>query len=156
MNETRTTVGLVPADFSPPMSLTTELFRLKPLGPQHNEADLAAWTSSTEHIRATPGYPDGNWPPRNGMTPERNLRDMHRHADDLVARRGFTFTVLQPRGGDVIGCLYLSPSPSAEHDVLAEPWVRADHAYLEQPLVDAVTEWIRAGWPWKLMDYLGR
>ncbi|HEY3485073.1 MAG TPA: hypothetical protein VGK49_06795 [Ilumatobacteraceae bacterium] len=33
----------VPLDFEPPTSLETEQFRLEPLGPQHNEADLAAW-----------------------------------------------------------------------------------------------------------------
>ena len=49
----------VPADFDPPTSLRTDRFRLEPLGPQHNESDLAAWTSSIEHIRSTPGYPDG-------------------------------------------------------------------------------------------------
>ncbi len=49
----------VPADFDPPTSLVTDQFRLEPLGPQHNRADHAAWTSSIEHIRSTPGYADG-------------------------------------------------------------------------------------------------
>jgi hypothetical protein len=31
--------------------------RLEPLGPQHNQSDHAAWMSSIEHIRSTPGYP---------------------------------------------------------------------------------------------------
>ena len=47
----------VPDGFEPPTSLVTADFRLEPLGPQHNDEDLAAWTSSIEHIRATPGYP---------------------------------------------------------------------------------------------------
>jgi hypothetical protein len=54
--------SFVPPDFVVPSSLETPLFRLEPLGPQHNEADYAAWTSSIEHIRRTPGYPDGKWP----------------------------------------------------------------------------------------------
>ena len=53
----------VPVGFDPPTSLATDEFRLEPLGPQHNQADHAAWMSSIEHIRSTPGYPDGNWPP---------------------------------------------------------------------------------------------
>ncbi|NLF04960.1 MAG: N-acetyltransferase, partial [Actinomycetales bacterium] len=100
----------VPDDFDPPTTLVREQFRLEPLGPQHNEADLAAWTSSVEHIRATPGYPDGSWPPPEGMTPERNLADLTRHATDFAARKGFTFTVLDPADDDVIGCVYLYPS----------------------------------------------
>ena len=53
----------VPTDFEPPTTLGSDHFRLEPLGPQHNEADHAAWTSSIAHIRSTPGFPDGNWPP---------------------------------------------------------------------------------------------
>jgi len=32
----------VPVGFEPTTSLETEQFRLEPLGPQHNEADLTA------------------------------------------------------------------------------------------------------------------
>ncbi|NLF03735.1 MAG: N-acetyltransferase, partial [Actinomycetales bacterium] len=131
----------VPGDFDPPTALRGEGFRLEPLGPQHNEADLAAWTSSIEHIRATPGYPDGSWPPPEGMTPERNLADLTRHAADFAARKGFTFTVLDPADDDVIGCVYLYPSPSPEHDVVVQSWVRADRAELDGVLADAVAEW---------------
>ncbi len=65
------TDAFVPADFDPPRTLSTDAFVLEPLGPQHNDADLAAWTSSIDHIRATPGFPDGSWPPVDGMTRER-------------------------------------------------------------------------------------
>lgn len=47
--------AFVPDHFSPPVSLETERFVLEPLGPEHNERDYAAWTSSMDHIRATPG-----------------------------------------------------------------------------------------------------
>jgi hypothetical protein len=55
---------LVPDGFVVPPPLTTDQFRLEPLGPQHNEADHAAWTTSIEHIRATPGFADTDWPGR--------------------------------------------------------------------------------------------
>src|SRR5437870_402916 len=45
---------LVADDFDPPTRLVTPAFVLEPLGPQHNERDYAAWTSSMEHILATP------------------------------------------------------------------------------------------------------
>src|ERR1700733_15595694 len=48
--------GFVPAGFQVPTALTAGALRLEPLGPQHNEADYAAWTGSIEHIRATPGF----------------------------------------------------------------------------------------------------
>jgi hypothetical protein len=109
--------GFVPVGFDPQTSLATNQFRLEPLGPQHNESDHAAWMSSIEHIRSTPGYPDGKWPPRGGMTLEENLADLRRHADDFARRAGFTFTVLDPADGDVIGCVYLYPSASEEWEV---------------------------------------
>lgn len=140
----------IPDDFAPPTSLVRERFRLEPLGPQHNEADLAAWHSSVDHIRATPGYPDGSWPPYEGMTPERNLADLTRHAADFERRKGFTFTVLDPADDDVIGCVYMYPSLRDDGtDVEVQSWVRATHAELDEPLADALVEWIRHDWPWE-------
>jgi hypothetical protein len=146
----------VPADFEPPTSLATDQFRLEPLGPQHNEADHAAWTSSIEHIRSTPGYPDGGWPPPGGMTLEANLADLRRHAEDFARHVGFTFTVLDPHDNDVIGCVYLYPSSSKDRDVTVQSWVRADRASLDVPLADAVAGWLATDWPWERVDRCGR
>ena len=150
-----TSEGFVPVGFEPPSSLVTDRFRLEPLGPQHNEADHAAWMSSIEHIRSTPGYPDGKWPPPGGMTLEENLADLRRHADDFARGAGFTFTVLDP-DDDVIGCVYLYPSASEEYDVTVQSWVWADSAGLDGPLADAVARWLATDWPWKQVDRCGR
>ncbi|MFI6029860.1 GNAT family N-acetyltransferase [Amycolatopsis magusensis] len=146
----------VPAGFAPPTSLATDRFRLEPLGPKHNAADHAAWTSSIEHIRATPGYPDGNWPPLDGMTLEENLSDLRRHADDFARRNGFTFTVLDPGDDDVIGCVYLYPADSENSDVTVQTWVRADRPELDATLADAVARWLATDWPWDRLDRCGR
>lgn len=151
-----TAAEFVPVGFDPPTSLVTDRFRLEPLGPQHNGADLAAWTSSIEHIRATPGYPDGRWPPPDGKSLEENLADLRRHADDFTRRAGFTFTVLDPEDDDVIGCVYLYPTSSAEFDVTVQSWVRADRAELDAPLADAVARWLASDWPWQRVDRCGR
>jgi hypothetical protein len=146
----------VPVGFEPPTHLESDRFRLEPLGPQHNDADHAAWTSSIAHIRSTPGYPDGNWPPAEGMSLDRNLDDLRRHAADFAARTGFTFTVLDPETGDVIGCVYLYPPEAPDADVTAQSWVRASHAGLDAPLADAVAAWLAAEWPWKRVHRPGR
>jgi len=146
----------VPRDFDPPTSLAAERFRLEPLGPQHNEADHAAWTSSIDHIRSTPGFATGSWPPAGGMTLEENLSDLRRHADDFTRGAGYTFTVLEPADDDVIGCVYLYPSPAEEWDVTARSWVRADRAALDAPLADAVARWLATDWPWKRVNRFGR
>ena len=53
---------LVPADFPVPPGLTSGGLHLELLGPQHNEADHAAWTSSIDHIKATTGWAGRGWP----------------------------------------------------------------------------------------------
>ena len=146
----------VPEDFDPPTRLATDQFVLEPLGPQHNDSDLAAWGSSIEHIRSTPGYPDGSWPPVGGMSSEANLSDLTRHAADFVARKGFTFTVLDPGSGEVIGCVYLYPTKVGHHDVDVQSWVRADRAELDVPLADAVAAWLASDWPWERPERHGR
>jgi hypothetical protein len=151
-----TATGFVPDGFDPPTSLATDRFRLEPLGPQHNEADHAAWMSSIEHIRSTPGYPDGKWPPLAGMTLEQNLADLRRHADDFTRGDGFTFTVLDPADNDVIGCVYLYPSRSEDWDVTVQSWVRASKSTLDGPLADAVAQWLATDWPWGRIDRCGR
>ena len=79
---------LVPDGFAVPRELVAERFRLEPLGPQHNERDHAAWTSSIEHIRSTPGFDVWDWPPVEGMPLDRNLADLRRHADDFARESG--------------------------------------------------------------------
>lgn len=146
----------VPSDFEPPTELVCDGFRLEPLGPQHNDADHAAWTSSIAHVRSTPGFHDGSWPPSEGMSLEQNLDDLRRHAADFTARTGFTFTVLDPATGDVIGCVYLYPSTSPDADVSVHSWVRESHAELDVPLADAVGTWLAAEWPWDRVERPGR
>lgn len=144
----------VPADFVVPASVDVPLFRLEPLGPQHNEADYAAWTSSVEHIWRTPGWPDGRWP--DDRPSADNLRDLRRHASDFENRRGFTYTVLDPATGEVIGCVYIYPETGAPHGAQVQSWVRASRAELDVPLWRAVTRWLEDAWPFESLAYAER
>lgn len=145
--------SFVPDDFPVPPELVTPRFRLEPLGPEHNERDHAAWMSSIEHVRSTPGFPDGSWPPVEGMSLERNLADLRRHADDFVRRVGFTFTVLDRHDEDVIGCVYIYPDNDGDSDAEVQSWVRADRADLDSVLYQAVSEWLAADWPFTSVRY---
>ncbi len=144
--------SFVPDDFQVPSQLGTARFRLEPLGPQHNERDHAAWTDSIEHVRSTPGYPDGSWPPVEGMSLERNLDDLRRHADDFQRRVGFTYTVLD-QDNDVIGCVYIYPDTTGENDAEVQSWVRADRAELDLALYRVVSEWLAEDWPFTSVHY---
>jgi hypothetical protein len=146
------TQPFVPDEFVVPQGLVGPGFRLEPLGPQHNESDHRAWTSSIDHIRATPGYPDGRWPPVDGMSLDENLRDLQRHADDFDRRAGFTYTVLDD-GDKVIGCVYIYPVRSDTGVAQVQSWVSADCADLDLPLHDAVTKWLETEWPFTEIRY---
>jgi hypothetical protein len=135
----------VPDDFEVPLELVTDQFRLEPLGPEHNERDHEAWMSSIDHIRATPGFPHGDWPTE--MSLAENLEDLVRHAADFVARTGFTYSVLD--GDDVIGCVYLYPTSDGEHDVAARSWVSASRSELDQVLYEMVSAWLSEAWPFQ-------
>jgi hypothetical protein len=170
----------VPSDFPVPGELVTARFRLEPLGPQHNAADYAAWTSSMAHIRATPGFARWKWP--REMTPEENLGDLRRHAEDFAGRTGFTYTVLD-QDGRVVGCVYIYPAkdeegapagegaaagegaPGPESGAVAgsaggvadvHSWVRADRAELDVPLYAAVSAWLAEAWPFTGVRYAPR
>ena len=152
----------VPADFTVPDGLTTGEFRLEPLGPQHNTADYAAWTASTGHIRATPGFAGASWP--HQMSLAENLRDLERHAQDFTARRGFTYTVLSTATGEVIGCVYIYPPrgqgpgrlEAGGRHAAVRSWVRADHAALDPLLFHAVRAWLDRDWPFRSIEYAPR
>ena len=143
----------VPDDFRPPLELVANDFLLEPLGPQHNEADHAAWSSSIEHIRATPGYPDGRWP--REMSLEENRADLERHARDFANRTGFTYTVLDPSDRDVIGCVYIYPDKTGESDAEVMSWVRASRASSDAALRALVSGWLEAAWPFERVSYAG-
>jgi hypothetical protein len=153
----------VPADFAVPDGLVADQgFRLAPLGPQHNEADYAAWTGSMDHIRATPGFIGRSWP--HPMSLEDNLRDLERHAQDFAERRGFTYTVLDADSAEVIGCVYIYPPKGQGPDggtedvrsAAVESWVRADRAQLDSVVYDAVLAWLERDWPFHSIEYAPR
>jgi RimJ/RimL family protein N-acetyltransferase len=144
----------VPADFEVPLGIETPEFMLEPLGPAHNDSDYDAWTSSMQHIAATPGFPWGSWP--REMTADENRADLERHAEDFRTRKGFTYTVLDPASRDVIGCVYIYPLPDSDYDASALSWVRASHAQLDTPLWRVVSEWLAADWPFGSVEYAPR
>jgi hypothetical protein len=144
----------VPSGFVVPLALTTEHFRLEPLAPQHNDSDFEAWSSSVEHIHTTPGWETSSWPDDRGLVD--NLRDLQRHAADFESRAGFTYTVLDPATGDVIGCVYIYPDDSEQHDARVLSWVRASRPELDVQLWRAVTAWLADEWPFERVAYAER
>jgi len=143
---------LVEESFAVPEVFVADGLRLELLGPQHNEADHAAWMSSIEHIRSTPGF-DRGWPPAGGMTLAENLADLESHAERSARRVDFAYSVIEVATGGVVGCVYFTPSPTAEGEVKAASWVCAARAELDGPLTDVVGAWLLEAWPFEAVRY---
>ena len=140
----------VPDDFEPPVALDGPGFRLEPLTGEHNARDHAAWSGSMEHIHRTPGFQQGNWP--HEMTLDQNLADLIRHDKDFQARRGFTYTVLDP-DDDIVGCVYIYPLAGDPTAANVSSWVTEARADLDTPLYIAVSEWLERDWPFPRVEY---
>lgn len=141
----------VPADFDPPLSFRGPGFTLEPLGPQHNERDYEAWTTSMEHIHATPGE-WGNWP--RPMTIEENMTDLEMHAREFEDRAAFTYSILDD--DEVIGCLYIYPDEQEGSGAYVSSWVRHSRADMDALVWRTVTDWLRANWPFQEFRYAER
>ena len=105
--------------------------------------------SSIDHIRATPGFEDGDWP--TPMSLEANLADLEGHARDFAERTGFTYSILD--GDDVVGCLYIYPSRDDTHDASIASWVRASRASLDGPIRTSLAAWFATAWPFRNPEY---
>ena len=137
----------VPDDFDPPTAFTAAGFRLEPLGPEHNERDYAAWTSSMEHIRRSPGFAGSEWPQE--MSLDENRGDLERHAADFTERKGFTFTVLDATD-DVVGCVYIYPARDDVHDAKVRSWVTETQAARDEDFRRELAEWLSSdAWPFE-------
>jgi hypothetical protein len=143
-------MSFVPDDFVPPLTFEGPGFWMEPLGPQHNERDHDAWMSSIEHIGETPDFPYRRWP--TAMTLEANLADLVGHANHFEERVGFTYSILD--GDDVIGCLYIYPSPVA--DAAVRSWVRVSRAEMDVVTWEAISAWLKADWPFTNVQYGAR
>lgn len=145
----------VPPTFEVPQTHAWAEFHLEPLDRQHNDRDHAAWMSSIDHIRSTPGFSEEEepgWPVE--MTLEANLEDLVRHAKDFEERKGFTYSILD--GEDVIGCIYIYPDRRTDHDAWISSWVRESRAGLDTAVREALSTWIDEAWPFSNPHYAGR
>jgi hypothetical protein len=90
------------------------------------------------------------------MTLEENLRDLERHAVDFAERRGFTYSVQEPAGDDVLGCVYIYPARDEGHDAQVASWVRATVPELDRELHAVVSQWLADTWPFTAVQYADR
>ena len=140
--------SFLPEDFEVPTSYVGNGFHLEPLGPEHNERDHEAWSSSIDHIRASPGE-WGKWP--HPMSIEENMEDMVMHSDEFEAGTSFTYSILDD--DEVIGCIYIYPDESGTTDAHVRSWMRASRAAMDAGVRQGITGWLERDWPFSTFRY---
>ena len=144
----------MPGDYLVPESLEGEDFRLRMLTVNDVVKDYVAVMSSVDHLRTV--LPRGTWPV--GLTLEQNLVDLGWHQKEFQTRRSFAYTVVAPDESQVLGCVYIDPTPKRGYDAEVCLWARASDLAngLEDRLLTAVEKWIDAKWPFRQVGYPGR
>ena len=99
-----------PDDAPVPTSLCSHQYLLRPLRAAGVDLDYEAVMASQEALRRGSG---GQWP-SPGFTLEENLADLQGHEADFHARRGFTYTVMDPTETRCLGCVYAYPPEDDE------------------------------------------
>ena len=130
-----------------PTALRTEEFLLRPLRAADVDLDYEAVMATQEVLRRRSG---GTWP-RPDFTHEENLADLQGHEADFHARRGFTYTVMDPTETRCLGCVYAYPPKGDEdgrdrdHEAVVWFWVRPDGVTddLDRQLLAALVPWLR-------------
>ena len=137
-----------PDDAPVPAELRTDEFLLRPLRAADVDLDYEAVMATQEALRRGSG---GEWP-RPDFTREENPADLQRHEADFRARRGFTYTVMDPTETRCLGCVYIYPPAEDDGDAGARDdeavvwfWVRPDGiaADLDRRLLAALVPWLR-------------
>ena len=152
MNSSAAPVPFVPTDFAVPQSLETDEFRLRMLTVNDVVKDYDAVMSSADHCKTI--WPGLGWP--EGLTLEQNLIDLGWHQKEFQMRRSFAYTVVNPSESKVLGCVYIYPDASGQHDARVRSWVRASRPELDVQLWRAVTDWLAEEWPFERVAYAER
>ena len=130
-----------------PAELRADEFLLRPLRAADVDLDFEAVMATQEVLRRGSG---GKWP-RPDFTLEENLADLQGHEADFHARRGFTYTVMDPTETRCLGCVYAYPleddgdGRDRDHEAVVWFWVRPDGVAddLDRRLLVALIAWLR-------------
>jgi len=141
-------------NFNPPKKFEHSDFDLEVLSPLHNKMDFEAWNSSIEDLKGIFG-PRNNWPEEVSSL-EKNLKDLNNHLKEFKEKEAFTYTILNPQKDLCIGCLYIRPTNSKQHDCRVDFWFRNSHKNLEPNFYSWLNNWLVTDWGFENIAYPGR
>ena len=155
MTAAQSPTPFVAPEFQVPDRLETNEFHLRMLTVHDVVKDYDAVITSVNHLQIIFG-PDSRWP--EGLTLEQNLIDLGWHQKEFQRRRSFAYTVVDPSGQRVLGCVYVNPTAKRGFEAAVYLWARQSELEkgLETRLYEAVQDWLRRDWPFRAVAFPGR
>lgn len=128
---------------------------LIPADPDWGRLDYEAVQVSRGALRGFFG-PGDSWPPED-LTLADDRADLAWHAREFQLQRSFAYHLMGTGCTTCLGCLYLYPSISDEHDAEAYLWTRSDLAHEPSRAMEAeVINWVTQVWPFTALAWPGR
>ena len=143
-----------------PERLATDEFLLRPITVEDAEIDHAAVVETSEYLRL---WEQTSWP-EDDFSVADNRADLEGLAERHAAHRAFTYAVLDPTGGESLGCVYVFPTSASflaaaavtatgdlmwdEVDAVVYFWVRRSRMEtgMDARLLDALRGWFAGEW----------
>jgi hypothetical protein len=146
---------LVPDGFAVPERLEGDGFHLRMLTIHDLVKDFDAVMASSDRLSGLMD-PADDWP--LGLTLEEDLIDLAWHQREFTLGHSFAYTMMSPDEAECLGCVYLNPTGSPDHDVQVFYWVRTSALGqgLDERLGTALRAWLAESWPFARVAYPGR
>jgi len=82
------------------------------------------------------------------MTFEEDRADLARHEQEIEAHKSFNYAIFDRDERNLLGCVYLDPPSTTDHDVVVSWWVVDEMigTELEASLTRFVPHWIKEVW----------
>lgn len=143
------TSSFVPQSFDAPKQHQLPDFTFTKLTASHAAMDYEAVMESRRKLRALFG---GDWP-ADTFSLAQNKIDIALHEALFDERTSFTYSIVNPAGDRVLGCMYINPTESSAYDAQVHLWVRTSELVQEDSIKQASKSWLDAQWPFQRVQY---
>lgn len=141
--------------FTVPSQWQGQQVLLVPASPEWVELDFKAVIESRSKLKHLFG-PGDTWPPDN-LDISMNSADLAWHAREFESRRSFAYHLLSHDKQNCLGCLYIYPTASTQHQAEAYLWTHINLSTERARLIeDEIISWTTRHWPIEAIAWPGR
>lgn len=126
-----------------------------PAAPHLAALDHAAVMAGRQALEGLFG-PGDPWPPAT-LTRAEDEADLAWHEREFRQGRSFAYSLLDREMQACLGCVYLYPTASPDHDGEAYLWTTVTRTQaLRRAVAGEVTDWLERTWPFRALAWPGR